>query len=336
MVEKLWFENHPIRYLLWPLLWPLSRLYLLIAKQRRARYQSGSKVRYKASVPVIVVGNITAGGNGKTPMVIWLIEQLQAQGYKPGVVSRGYGGKAERYPLVVEEGTRTSQSGDEPKLIYNRTQVPVVVDPVRSNAVKQVEQMGVDVVITDDGLQHYALDRSFEIVVVDGKRRFGNQQIIPLGPLRESTERLDEVDLIVVNGGQSQRTDEKCFVLNAELAKNLLTGEVLPLSGLGSLAAFAGIGHPPRFLDTLNSLHANVQRFEPFSDHHDFTQQEIMALAQGMDNVVMTEKDAVKCRAFAQDNWWYLPVSAQFSQQDSQQILQQIGKVIESYGSSTT
>lgn len=336
MIAKLWFENHPLRYLLWPLLWPLSLLYKWLAKRRRAGYQSGNKTSYQASIPVIVVGNITAGGNGKTPIVIWLIEQLQALGYRPGVVSRGYGGKAPAYPLVVQDDTQTRESGDEPKLIYDRTRVPVVVDPVRSDAVKQLEKMGVDVVITDDGLQHYALRRSMEIVVVDGKRRFGNQQIIPLGPLRESIERLDEVDLILVNGGEAERGDEKNFQLCADLAKNLVTGEVKSLSALGRVAAFAGIGHPPRFLDTLNSLHADVQRFEPFADHHDFTKQQIMALGEGVDNILMTEKDAVKCRTFAQDNWWYVPVSAQFSQADSQQILQKIERVIESYGSSTS
>ncbi|USD59379.1 tetraacyldisaccharide 4'-kinase [Vibrio sp. SCSIO 43140] len=339
MIDKLWFGNHPLRFILWPLLWPLSQLYLLVSTRRRRAYESGSKPRYKAKVPVIVVGNITAGGNGKTPMVVWLVEHLVRQGKRPGVVSRGYGGKAAHYPLMVSAETLPSECGDEPKLIFERTQVPVCVDPVRVNATKQLESLGVDVIITDDGLQHYALDRAFEIIVIDGVRRFGNQQAIPLGPMRESLSRLDEVDLKVVNGGpnsqQLQINSEKRFVLCPDTAVNLVTGKTASISELGSLAAFAGIGHPPRFFDTLEKLGASLAKTQGFADHQAFDAQKLAELSVGVDNVIMTEKDAVKCRSFSKDNWWYLPVSAQFTEQDSQQILLEINKVIESYGSQT-
>lgn len=198
MVEKIWFENHPLKYLLWPLLWPLSLLFGAISKSKRQQYQSGKKQAYKAPVPVVVVGNITAGGNGKTPVVVWLVEQLQQLGYKPGVVSRGYGAKAPRYPLVLDGNTPAKHCGDEPKLIYRRTGAPVAVDPVRAKAVKALLETGVDIIITDDGLQHYALERDIEFVIVDGNRRFGNESLIPLGPLREGVERLAEVDFIIL------------------------------------------------------------------------------------------------------------------------------------------
>ncbi len=175
MVEKIWFENHPLKYLLWPLLWPLSVLFGAISRSKRQQFQTGRKQAYQAPVPVVVVGNITAGGNGKTPVVVWLVEQLQHLGYKPGVVSRGYGAKAPQYPLVLNDDTPTQHCGDEPKLIHRRTGAPVAVDPVRANAVKALVELDVDIIITDDGLQHYALERDVELVIVDGNRRFGNE-----------------------------------------------------------------------------------------------------------------------------------------------------------------
>lgn len=337
MIEQLWFGKHPLGLLLWPLFWPLSKLYRFISAKRRNAYAMGEKASYRSSVPVIVVGNITAGGNGKTPMVVWLVEQLLKQGKKPGVVSRGYGGKASAYPLLVTADTVTSECGDEPKLIFERTQVPVCVDPVRANAVKHLESLGVDVVITDDGLQHYALERAYEIVVIDGVRRFGNQQSIPLGPLREPLSRLDEVNLLVVNGGDLKLCEaserEKRFTLAPNRAINLSNGQTASVENLGTLAAFAGIGHPPRFFDTLNQLGANLVKTQGFADHQAFDETKLAEFGHGVENVIMTEKDAVKCRSFSKDNWWYLPVSAQFSRQDSEQILQEINKVIESYGS---
>lgn len=198
-------------------------------------------------MPVVVVGNITAGGNGKTPVVVWLVEQLQQLGYKPGVVSRGYGATAPQYPLVLDDNTPAKHCGDEPKLIYRRTGAPVAVDPLRANAVKALLETGVDIIITDDGLQHYALERDIEFVIVDGNRRFGNESLIPLGPLREGVERLAEVDFIITNGGQAQQ-GEMPMSLAPSKAINLKTKQQVEVSELRDLVAFAGIGHPPRFL----------------------------------------------------------------------------------------
>ncbi|OHY94990.1 tetraacyldisaccharide 4'-kinase [Vibrio rotiferianus] len=332
MVEKIWFENHPLKYLLWPLLWPLSLLFGAISKSKRQQYQSGKKQAYKAPVPVVVVGNITAGGNGKTPVVVWLVEQLQQLGYKPGVVSRGYGAKAPQYPLVLDDNTPAKHCGDEPKLIYRRTGAPVAVDPVRANAVTALLETGVDIIITDDGLQHYALERDIEFVIVDGNRRFGNESLIPLGPLREGVERLAEVDFIITNGGQAKQNEMPMFLAPSK-AINLKTKQQVEVGELRDLVAFAGIGHPPRFFNTLNAMNADVKVTKGFADHQDFDQQELQALAQQGANVIMTEKDAVKCDSYAQDNWWYLPVSAQFESNDAERILNRIKEVKATYGS---
>lgn len=335
MIEKIWFNRHPLGILLWPLLWPLSMLFRSISHKRRIAYQSGKKQSYRAPVPVIVVGNITAGGNGKTPVVIWLVEQLQQLGYKPGVVSRGYGGKAESYPLLLSSETKVTECGDEPMLIYKRTGAPVVVDPVRSNAVKALLQAHeVDMIITDDGLQHYALQRDMEIIVVDGQRRFGNQRYIPLGPLREGLERLQQVDFVITNGGRAEQ-GECPMQLEPGLAINLHSGEQRAVSELGQLVAFAGIGHPPRFFATLQEQGATLSETRGFADHQDFNSSELEALQPLGDNVIMTEKDAVKCGRFAQDNWWYLPVTASFTTSDAEKILKRIEQIRKNYGSSS-
>lgn len=335
MVEKIWFHRHPLGWVLFPILWPLSRLFKWISEHRRQAYVLGKKASYRAPVPVLVVGNITAGGNGKTPVVIWLVETLQSLGMKPGVVTRGYGGKAENYPLLVELDTPSVQSGDEPSLIKRRTGVPVAVDPVRSQAVKALMKQDVDIIITDDGLQHYALERDIEFVVIDGQRRFGNEHYIPLGPLREGLARLKEVDFLITNGGIAQ-SKEVAMTLEPSEAVNLKTGETVSVSMLSELVAFAGIGHPPRFFKTLESLGAEVIKTQAFADHQDFTQAELQQLASQGQHLIMTEKDAVKCYLFAEENWWYLPVSAYISSQDQQNIIKKIIEVKSQYGSSST
>ncbi|WED27850.1 tetraacyldisaccharide 4'-kinase [Vibrio sp. DW001] len=332
MIEKIWFENHFLGLLLWPILWPLSKIFKWVASSRRDRFLQNHAQSYRAPIPVVVVGNITAGGNGKTPVVIWLVEKLQEIGLKPAVVSRGYGGKANQYPLIVNESTSTKESGDEPKLIFKRTGAPVVVDPIRSNAVKALLDSDVDIIITDDGLQHYALARDIEFVVIDGQRRFGNESFIPLGPLREGLDRLNNVDFIVNNGGIT-RDDEIAMTLYPGFAKNLVTGEEKMVSELDKLVAFAAIGNPNRFFKTLDSLGADVVKTQGFTDHQDFKQSELFELQQLGLNMIMTEKDAVKCSSYAKENWWYLPVTASFSQQEEKQILDKILNVRNEYGS---
>ncbi|MFK3659918.1 tetraacyldisaccharide 4'-kinase [Scandinavium sp. NPDC088450] len=320
MIARIWSGESP----LWFLLLPLSWLYGLVSGGIRLSYRLGIKKAWRSPVPVVVVGNLTAGGNGKTPVAIWLVEQLQKQGIKVGVVSRGYGGKAEHYPLILTSETTTAQAGDEPVLIYQRTGAPVAVSPERSDAVKALlTSHSPQIIITDDGLQHYRLARDVEIVVIDGVRRFGNGWWLPAGPMRERASRLKSVDAVIVNGGVP-RESEIPMQLQPGLAVNLLTGEKRNVASLPSIVAMAGIGHPPRFFATLEQCGAHPLKTVALADHQALTAASVEALADENHSLVMTEKDAVKCRSFARDNWWYLPVDAVFDDQRASQLIQQL------------
>ncbi|PSU24388.1 tetraacyldisaccharide 4'-kinase [Photobacterium kishitanii] len=338
LIEAMWYQPvlkgkaQVVYLLLWPSLWPLSLLFGLLSRRKRQQYANGKKIAYRAPVPVVIVGNITAGGNGKTPVVVWLVEQLLAQGLKPGVVSRGYGGKAPYYPYFVDHDTSTNIAGDEPVLIRRRTGVPVAVAPVRSDAVKLLLKHDVDVIITDDGLQHYALARDIELVVIDGQRRFGNQHLLPLGPLRESCQRLNEVDFLICNGGKAD-TDEAAMHLAPSELINIKTGARCAATSLTAVVAMAGIGNPARYFATLDALGVKPVVCQPFADHQPFTHQTLFDLAQQGQHLVMTEKDAVKCYPFAEDNWWYLPVDAVISEPQASAIIKRIIEVKEKYGS---
>lgn len=318
MIARIWSGESP----LWLLLLPLSWLYGLVSGLIRLSYKVGLKRAWRAPVPVVVVGNLTAGGNGKTPVVIWLVEQLTQRGIRVGVVSRGYGGKAERYPLLLSAQTTTAEAGDEPVLIFQRTGAPVAVSPVRSEAVQALLAHGdVQMVITDDGLQHYALARDKEIVVIDGVRRFGNGWWLPAGPMRERASRLRSVDAVIVNGGTAQ-AGEIPMQLRPGLAVNLLTGERRDVAELPDLVAMAGIGHPPRFFATLEACGARLLNTVPLADHQALSLEQVAGFTAPGQTLIMTEKDAVKCRAFARDNWWYLPVDAELQGEQPEQLLQ--------------
>lgn len=322
MIERIWSGRSPL-YLL---LLPLSLLYGIVSRFIRLTYQRGWRKSWRAPVPVVVVGNLTAGGNGKTPVVIWLVQALQQQGLRPGVVSRGYGGKAEHYPLLLDASTTTDIAGDEPVLIFQRTRAPVAVAPQRSAAVQALlAEHALDVIITDDGLQHYALQRDIEIVVIDGVRRFGNGWWLPAGPMRERADRLAEVDAIIVNGGEAAG-NEIAMSLAVSHAVNLLDGTTRAVSALAPAVAMAGIGHPPRFFTTLRNHGLTPQAEIAFADHHAYDEAELAALTSEDQMLVMTEKDAVKCRHFARANWWYVPVDAQLSEAPSSALISAIVK----------
>ncbi|ACX87821.1 tetraacyldisaccharide 4'-kinase [Pectobacterium parmentieri] len=325
MIERIWSGQSRLYWLLLPLAW----LYGFITFLIRQSYRLGWRKCWQSPVPVVVVGNLTAGGNGKTPIVIWLVEQLQRKGYRVGVVSRGYGGKAERYPLLLDTSVTTVQAGDEPVLIFQRTGAPVAVAPRRRDAVSALlARHSLDVVITDDGLQHYALARDIELVVVDGVRRFGNGWWLPAGPMRERESRLASVDAVIVNGG-TPRTGEIGMTLTAGMAVNLLSGESRPLSLLHDVVAMAGIGHPPRFFATLRDAGVSITREVAFADHQSYQPEQFESLTQNTAQpLLMTEKDAVKCRAFAKDNWWYLPVDAVIAEPHRTQLLDKLENVI--------
>ncbi|MBL5862919.1 tetraacyldisaccharide 4'-kinase [Serratia fonticola] len=324
MIERIWSGSSLVYLLLLPLSW----LYGLVSGLIRLSYRCGLRKSWRAPVPVVIVGNLTAGGNGKTPMVIWLVEQLQQRGYRVGVVSRGYGGKSAVYPLVLDAQTTTRQAGDEPVLIYQRTGAPVAISPKRAEAVQALLNQGeLDLIITDDGLQHYALQRDFELVVIDGVRRFGNGWWLPAGPMRERVSRLKTVDACVANGGVAQ-PGEIAMKLQAQDAVNIASGERRPAIELPHVVAMAGIGHPPRFFATLEKLGVEVEREVAFADHQEYNHGQLAALASQGQTLLMTEKDAVKCRAFAQPDWWYLPVEAVLPTDQAEQLLQGIQKLI--------
>ncbi|ACS85994.1 tetraacyldisaccharide 4'-kinase [Musicola paradisiaca] len=325
MIERIWSGRSPLFWLLWP----LSLLYGLASSLIRMSYRLGWRRAWRAPVPVVVVGNLTAGGNGKTPLVVWLVEHLQQRGYRVGVVSRGYGGHAPRYPFLVTPEATAAQAGDEPVLIFQRTGAPVAVAPRRRDAVAALlAAYPLDLIVTDDGLQHYALARDVELVVVDGVRRFGNGWWLPAGPMRERASRLASVDAVIVNGGEA-RDGEIAMRLEASEAVNLLSGERRPVSSLAPMVAMAGIGHPPRFFATLERLGARLTRSVAFADHQHWRPEQLAALTPDeRQPLIMTEKDAVKCRVFARDNWWYVPVDAVLPSASSQALLDKLSGLI--------
>ncbi len=284
------------------LLLPLSICYGLIISIRALLYKLGVfRVRHW-NVPILVVGNLTVGGSGKTPLVIELARGLRARGWRPGVVSRGYGGIS-KGPTTVTAATDPFLVGDEPVLIAREAQVPVVVARKRAKAVDRLlQETEVNLVIADDGLQHLALGRVVEIAVIDGVTGHGNGLLLPAGPLREPLRRLERVDIRVRRGGQPEE-GEYPMSINPSLARNLVSGqevELVEFSGV-PLVAVAGIHQPERFFSTLRNLGLEIQE-KGFSDHHAFQASDIPQAPERP--VLMTAKDAVKCEPFAQENWW--------------------------------
>jgi tetraacyldisaccharide 4'-kinase len=271
-----------------------------------------------------VVGNISVGGNGKTPLVVHLAKMLKQQGFRPGVLSRGYGGKGISYPFSVDQDSKAEEVGDEPVLMYQHIHCPLVVDPQRPRgAIELVDKHQCDVIICDDGLQHYALQRDIEISVMDGQRRCGNHLLLPSGPLREGTWRNQSVDFVVVNGGEANKNEFLMGLEPGELINIKDRHQRLAVAQLREPAsALAGIGNPQRFFRLLKNMQVTLSQTLSFVDHHAFSQSDI---PQGL--VLMTEKDAVKCAEFAHENCWYLPVSASLSTEFDTQLLQKVIQV---------
>ena len=306
------------------ILYPIALLFYGIAACRRSMFKIGLLKSSKNKLPVIVVGNISVGGNGKTPFVIWLCELLVKQGYRPGIISRGYGGKSDIYPLLLNKETNGKQAGDEPVMIYKRLGLPVVVDPIRSRAAAYLSDNNLaDIIITDDGLQHYALQRDIEIVVVDGKRRFGNAHLMPMGPLREPLSRLKEVDFIINNGEESE--GEFTMLLQPDHCQSV-DGQLRDVPSACQVNACAAIGYPQRFFDTLEKQQFILNKRVSFADHHCFVANDFTQFDKDIP-LLMTEKDAVKCTEFAQQNWWYLPISAELPKAFEQQLLEKIKEI---------
>jgi len=299
---------------------PLGYCYGDMVRFRKFLYRIGLLSSHRLPVPVMIIGNITVGGTGKTPLLISLAERLKSQGFKPGVISRGYGGKATSWPQPVNAESTADWVGDEALLIARRTGCPMAVGPRRVEAALWLlEHDDCDVILSDDGLQHYALKRDVEIAVIDGDRRFGNGFFLPAGPLREPIERLQSVDFVVVNGGETA-DNEFAMALSGDVAINLRTTEQKPLSGFVGLDchALAGIGNPDRFFKHLAAAGLDCKN-HPFPDHYRY-QANDLDFGDGKP-VLMTEKDAVKCKAIAAEQHWFVPVTASVPEELIAQLL---------------
>lgn len=311
--ETLWYGYHPLAQLLAP----FGYLFGVAVGLRRFLYQSGILRVRRFPVPVIVIGNITVGGTGKTPLVIWLAEHLKRRGYRPGIVSRGYKGKSAIWPLLVTMDSDPVLVGDEAAMIVSRTGCPMMIGPDRCKAIEQLLlSSDCNVIISDDGLQHYAMSRDIEIIVADGARGFGNGMMLPAGPMRESKLRLKQADYIVTNG--STLPESYGMYVKGDTLTSLHDGrKTLRLKNLKGkqVHALAAIGNPQRFFELLRNAGLEVVE-HAFPDHHQFSASDL-DFSESALPVVMTEKDAVKCRRHMQQlepgRYWYLPVAAQLS-----------------------
>lgn len=321
LLVKTWHERNGLSFMLRPFSW----LYCFIVVFRRTAYRFRILRSAKLPVPVIVVGNITVGGAGKTPLVVYLAELLKSSGYKPGIVSRGYKGKARSWPQQVRPDGDPVIVGDEAILISRRTQCPMAVGPSRADAAKALLQYhGCDIIISDDGLQHYALQRNVEIAVIDGVRRFGNGFCLPAGPLREPVKRLQIVDFKITNGTAAE--DELAMRYQFDDLISLQDNNVKQaLKGFKgkTVHAVAGIGHPQRFFDLLREQGLTVIEHS-FPDHYYYYPSDIEFDDEYP--VLMTEKDAVKCFRFANNNTWYLPVSVKIKGNFNKDLLGLLNK----------
>lgn len=314
-----WKPQSLIATLLAPLAWVFS----LIVSLRRYAYEIGLLSSTRLAAPVIIVGNLTVGGNGKTPLVIWLAQFLSEQGLQVGIVSRGYGVKAPHYPYAVATNSPTTEAGDEAVLLARATKCPVVIDPIRVRAGEYLlEHFPCDVIISDDGLQHYALQRDIEIVVTNGRRGFGNQRLLPAGPLREPLSRLKTCDFHIKNGGEGDDVMQLVPQDLINLADSRVSQAPDYFQSL-NCHALAGIGDPKQFFLTLEGLGLQFTQMA-FPDHHVFSASDLPTDG----TILMTEKDAVKCAQFAGDNAWYLPVKAVLPESFEQALLKRLAEIV--------
>lgn len=333
-LHRLWYGRSVWRYPLWP----LSLLFSLLVSLRRALYRKGILKSIEVPVPVVVVGNISVGGTGKTPITVWLATELKVRNHNPGIISRGYGGKVGAVPVRVSAESDPRQVGDEAILIAIRSRCPVFVHPDRVAAAKAAIDAGVDVLIADDGLQHYRLARDFEIAVMDGVRGTGNGLLLPAGPLREPLHRLQEVNRILVQTeGQDvdvpyvRRASDRLSSAFSLIPKQMRRLDEKLSRPLGEFAGktvhgVAAIGNPRRFFRMLESHGMRVIP-HAYRDHMQLTERQL-AFGDSLP-VVMTEKDAVKCSGMAIENAWYVPVTVKFPNAGRSNWLEELNRLVE-------
>lgn len=326
-IHRAWYGGHGwYRVLL-----PLSAFYWLLSASRRFLYRAGVLRTRRAKVPVIVIGNITAGGTGKTPVTVWLASALAERGFSPGIVSRGYGGSKSGTSMRVDVRSDPAVVGDEPVLIALHSGRPVVVDADRARGAAMLVQDGADLIIADDGLQHYALARDYEICVVDGARGFGNGALLPAGPLREPVSRIGDVDQVLINGRLRGRQEVMPAGLQNAIEFRLAAREVFRLNGSlnrpierfagTTVHAVAAIGNPGRFFDMLRGQ--GIQVIEhAYPDHAPLRPGEL-DFRDDFD-ILMTEKDAVKFPSRVSDRFWYVPVDVEIDPATAAPWLEQI------------
>lgn len=329
-LESYWYRVSPLHLALWP----LSVLFAMFAAVRRLLYRTGLASSTRLRVPVIVVGNISVGGTGKTPCVIWLVQWLLEHGCKPGVVSRGYGGTA-RSAQCAAPDSDPRVVGDEAVLLARRCPCPVWVGRQRVAAAQALlaDYPDCNVIISDDGLQHYALARDVELTVIDGERGYGNGMLLPAGPLREPMRRLARVDAIVINGGAlfpPATLPSGVPVFDMRLEGSTFYDLRNPQLGVApghfagqTVHAIAAIGNPQRFFNALRDLGLSFSA-HPFPDHHAYTSADCAFGANAA--LIMTEKDAVKCERFGGENRWVLRVDTTIEAALGDLILHKIGK----------
>ncbi len=299
----------------------MSGLFFLLSHARRLWLTQVIKAKKNNAIPVVVIGNINVGGTGKTPLTCRLVELLGQQGIKVGIISRGYGSHAPHYPYALAKGENATIVGDEPKLLRDRLDCPVVIGSDRNEAIKLLSEQGVDLILSDDGLQHYKMARDYEVVVLDAVRKLGNGWLLPAGPLREGAWRLNKVNAIVENGSKGSSG----MSITATAWVNAKTHKRKPLNYFDGkrLHAVAGIGNPQRFFSTLDDL--NVEHVgHVFVDHHKFVESDLSLADEFSDQLVMTEKDWVKCAEFADESMWYLEISACLDNQLEAKLLKDL------------
>ena len=321
-IEKSWYR----RSLLSWILWPLSQITSAVSSRRYKKFLESKPKIETLDIPIVVIGNIVAGGTGKTPIVVWLLNKLKEKGYKPSVVTRGFGGQSNRYPFIIDDETSSSESGDEPKMIYLNTQVPVCVSPDRVEGIQElINREETNIIVSDDGLQHYAMPRDIEISVFDGTRGLGNGFCLPAGPLREPKKRLNDVDFIL---SSNEHLDEnflsEIFTYKAVEFVRSTDGSSIkaadwPLSK--KVNALAGIGNPKKFFDTLRSLDMSPIEHS-FPDHYEFTEEDLH-FEENLP-IIMTEKDAVRSENLKHLDFWFLRIEVSPPEDLVERILKKI------------